>query len=613
VLRPEVLRGLPPLRLPAPDALGRGAIGAGREIVAGLAVAARGIARAAIHASGATRTFLAATGLYLATAWILVFILGTVALDAWSRVANASYVLFSRDPHLGAIGFVWNPLPSLLVLPILPFKTLWPALLEQGFAANIVSAVAMGLAVVQVRGFLVDGNVVRPVRLALTALFAIHPLVLQYGANGMSEALYLLFLVAAARYLVRWARHRELGALVVAGVALGAAYLTRYEALAAGVGAVATVGLISAGTGPGRLRDRLAVAAADALVLGTPIAAMFLAWAGASLLIVGSPFETFTSAYGNAAQLRAQGGVEAGAQGVGYLLRQAAGIAPGLAVALPLAALVAWRRRDPAILAIGGILGGTMAFSGLVFVAGSSFGWLRFLIAAIPLVTLLAGLLVSRARPVGGRTLSTLRSQAHEGSEPRSRSATYRRGGARLASLAATATLGLVAIVSAAVGVPRSADTMLDRQLSRGDEAAQLQAVVASTIRGGPPPALGWHVGGAEIANTIDSLAFPRGSVLLDSFDGFPIIVNSSRPDQFVITSDRDFLATLADPAAFGVRYILVPRPVGNTQLDAVGQRFPDAYRDGDGVGRLIRDFTRPEYSWRLYEVGAVSPVAPAG
>ena len=37
--------------------------------------------------------------------------------DAWSRITNAYYVLYSRDPHLAAIGFIWNPLPSLMAIP----------------------------------------------------------------------------------------------------------------------------------------------------------------------------------------------------------------------------------------------------------------------------------------------------------------------------------------------------------------------------------------------------------------------------------------------------------------------------------------------------------------
>src|ERR1041385_9278526 len=50
---------------------------------------------------------------YIALGSYLALVLHAYHGDAYSRVANAYYVLYSRDPHLAAIGFVWMPLPSL--------------------------------------------------------------------------------------------------------------------------------------------------------------------------------------------------------------------------------------------------------------------------------------------------------------------------------------------------------------------------------------------------------------------------------------------------------------------------------------------------------------------
>ena len=80
--------------------------------------------------------------LYLAVAVLLVRH-DILFADAMSRVGNACYVLFSRDPHLPAIGFVWNPLPSLVLLPILPLKSVAPWLVTHGFAGAIQSALLM--------------------------------------------------------------------------------------------------------------------------------------------------------------------------------------------------------------------------------------------------------------------------------------------------------------------------------------------------------------------------------------------------------------------------------------------------------------------------------------
>src|SRR3954447_15479957 len=53
-------------------------------------------------------------GLSLAVAAVLVLRYYRIPADAMSRVANGSYVYRGADPHLAAVGFVWNPLPSLL-------------------------------------------------------------------------------------------------------------------------------------------------------------------------------------------------------------------------------------------------------------------------------------------------------------------------------------------------------------------------------------------------------------------------------------------------------------------------------------------------------------------
>ena len=60
----------------------------------------------------------------------------------------------SRDPHLAAIGFVWNPLPSLAAIPLVALRGIWPPLATKAFAGCVVSALCMAGAVVQLRGFL---------------------------------------------------------------------------------------------------------------------------------------------------------------------------------------------------------------------------------------------------------------------------------------------------------------------------------------------------------------------------------------------------------------------------------------------------------------------------
>jgi len=222
---------------------------------------------------------------YLAVAVAVILRAHSLIGDAWSRVGNAYYVLYSRDPHLAAIGFVWNPLPSIAVMPLLPFKAFWPDIVATGFAASIVSAVCMTASVWQIHGIALDWGVRRSARILVAVLFGLNPMILYYGANGMSEAMFILTLVVTVRYLGRWAQNGETVPLVVAAMALAAAYMTRYEAVVATAGGAGAVVLISALRRSGPLRDRVGEGLADAVVLLAPFVTVFVGWAVASWLI----------------------------------------------------------------------------------------------------------------------------------------------------------------------------------------------------------------------------------------------------------------------------------------------------------------------------------------
>src|ERR1017187_7516327 len=59
---------------------------------------------------------------YLAFGYVLAFRWHSYFPDAQSRLANGFYVIYSRDPHLAAVGFVWQPFTSLASIPLLLFK-----------------------------------------------------------------------------------------------------------------------------------------------------------------------------------------------------------------------------------------------------------------------------------------------------------------------------------------------------------------------------------------------------------------------------------------------------------------------------------------------------------
>jgi hypothetical protein len=537
-----------------------------------------------LHVPTGALVFVAAFLVYIGVAAVLVFGHHSIVGDAWSRVANAYYVLYSRDPHLAAMGFVWNPLPSMAMLPLLPLKAIWPALVTEGFAANVVSALFMAGAVAQFRAFLADLRLPRLIGPALVLLFAAHPMIVLYGANGMSEAPFLFFLVVGAHQLSKWIERNDSASLAYSGVAIAFAYLTRYEAAAAALFAAVVVALVSFQRAPAG--SRRITALSDVLIFSAPPAFAFASWAFASWVIVGTPFETFTSMYGNAAQVeRASTGiVQATGQGtlngVIYAGAQLLALAPLVVPIATIALLAALRRRDARLLGPLAVFGGVLGFAFAAFISGSSFGWLRFYITLIPLMAAIAALAVAAAVP------------AQAPSSP----APWRRWFSRLSPYA----MGLLMVGMLAVGYPSVVAGMVDDQIGRGEAREQLTELLPGTVAASQYSEDAYLLAG-EVADHVDGLNLGVGAVLTDAANAFPIIMRSGDPRQFVITPDRDFQAILANPVQFGVLYVLVPS--GDPGHDAVTRAYPGMYSDGAGVAQLVGEFTRGPFAWRLYRL----------
>jgi len=483
--------------------------------------------------------------------------------DAMSRVANAYYVLFSRDPHLAAIGFVWNPLPSLAVIPLLLLSPLWPALASDALAGCLVSALCGALAVMFMHRLLGQLGAGRVMRVVLTALFALHPLVLLASATGASEAMLLTVCLYVAAHLVDWLTDNDPWQLVQVGVGVGVAYLVRYEALAVGAAVGVLVLVVTWARSRGRARA-LGMAVLDMVLAVGPIVAAFCLWALASKIIVGSWLETFTSQYGNSAQV---GTFQESIDGIvgtgryarpGYLVEQLARTAP-LAVPLTLVALVvALRRRDTRFLSPVFVLGSVLVFQNLTFLRGMSFGWLRFQITAVPLAVLAVGCLAG----------AVSRSGASRG---------LRRAG--VVTLAGATALTL----------PLAWWTETNPRFAREE------ALAVEVARGGQYPME------QQAAEDIAAMGLPEGSVITDVAYSFPIVLAAEDPRVYAITTDQDFRELLADPRGNGVDYALLTSP-DTAPADAIEEQYPGMWADGAGVATMVRQWRDGRgLTWRLY------------
>jgi hypothetical protein len=527
--------------------------------------------------------FVLALGGYLVLGAYTVLRWNLVMGDALSRLAGANYAIASRDPHLTAIGFVWNPLPTLAMIPSLALRPLWDALGEPGYAATIASATAMAFAVAALHRLAARWGLGRVARGVVVLAFAANPLVALYATNGMSEAFVLAFLIPAVGGLASWIDDtRDTAALVRCSVLVGLGYLVRYEVLAAAAGVALVVAVVTWQRVASE--ERRAAIVGNVMVVLAPSFIGFLVFALSSWLITGSLAEQFTSAYGNTAVIASDSTLTL-SNGIRFSITAVAVLAPLLPLLLAAVLLRNDMRAVRRMFAAFAVLGAVVAFAAASQAAGSTLHFLRFFVAAIPLQLLVAMALVAPREPPDP---GTVRWSADAPARER------RRARSAVAVLAVVGLFGaattFAGMLDPDIGVQEhQLATLLDPRRDSAEERAVLRTFETEQ----------------RVAAFLDRLDLPPGSVLVDVLFGFPIVLASDNPEQFVIPSDRDWAQVLADPVGHGVQYLLTVPDEGRGEVDSLNRRFPGIYAGDADVGPLrldaVNDGGGPD--WRLYEL----------
>jgi hypothetical protein len=528
--------------------------------------------------------------LYLTVACLLAFKYGSYSQDAVARMANGFYVLYSRDPHLASVGFVWEPLQSLSDMVFLIPNHLWPALSHRDMAGAFVSVIGMVGAVHQLRCALLEWGVRRAPRLVLTALFALDPMILYYSGNGMSEGLYLFTLVASTRYLLRWIRTKSLKSLAYAAVALGFCDLTRNEAAGAAVAGLVVVVVVSYAQHAEASGHRLTAAFHDGTIFFLPFLVAAAGWAIASYVIVGQFFPQFTSIYGNSSQEAFLTHKHISGR-ISYELHAITSLAPLFAVILVAALVVAAWRRDARILGPIGVIGGALAFDVAAYLQNSIENFYRYFITVVPLEVLLVGSLFAALPALGAAGTHAEAGSVAPGRGDRHPLASVMAVLACLALLAPAFITTAAAMFNANIGPQESTllGPIFHRHLSAADKSIN---ETYDTVAGD--------------ANDISRLHLPNGSVLFDNFTSCApnIITTIDQPKVFVIPNDRDFRQVLFDPIAFHARYILEADPQGSP-ITATNIQYPTLWSTGDGFTKQVMQIPArsicPEF--RLFHV----------
>ncbi|MCD8139350.1 MAG: glycosyltransferase family 39 protein [Planctomycetaceae bacterium] len=479
-------------------------------------------------------------------AYIVMYKNGYILNDAMARTANAYYVLNILPRKLASIGFVWNPLPSILQLPVLLFNDLWRPLSTHALAGGIVTAVFAAInASLLFRYFRREG-INAAFALLVTALYAFNPFIFFYGSNGMSETIFFTVIIAGVYNFAAWLEDRVTNRLLVVALMLAMGFLTRYETLTLVLGFASSllvvVSLMKDTKSPFVKKPfsmKFHYTVATSIVLFLPVLYVMAIWVIVCWTIMGDPFFFLHSAYSNESQaatavsavVHLRESIHSPANAMVYMaVHSLPFIFPFLLVMGM--RLARGRLFTPETLVFILLIGCFWGFHYVLLLTGKSFGWLRFFSYAFPV----ALVWLPREFARMGKWASRL--------------------------------CGLLLVI----GMTGSA-ALIPYYFSRLELANEEYIMFHHPEENGSAPQLAM----AAIVNT----KYKDAVLLMDSFTTSTLILNLDNAANLITTTSDNFHQVADDPVGHGVDIIILPRPVGVGLLDALNRRYPDMYNYG--------------------------------
>jgi hypothetical protein len=506
--------------------------------------------------------------------------------DAISRTADARAMLFSRDPHLAAMGFVWLPWP---VFAQLPAMLILSPLRQAGFSGPLTTAIGGAITVYLVGRMCGVLNVPRRWAIVATGIFALNPVVVFTAANGMSEEWFWVGAALSFVYLFRWTAYRrptDLGRIAIGGAICAA---VRYESLPflliiALLAAVAGTSPHDVPVGLGRrawrgLRSESRRAASIVVTVLLPAVYVLLLWTFAQVVIEGDPFFWLKAQQAAGHTLLHSPWLPRALTTtsiIGWTLSHVARITPAaFLLAVPLVVRRPFRR---ALTGLGLLLACWFfpVLTAALLVRGSSSGDPRYLEPGVLFVTVAAIWLMSEIR------LGTK----------------WPTWGARCAICGVLA-LGAVTATFALSNPYLSYVEQVNRFFG-GIRGLPLSSVTKGEPAPGPTA---WQ----PIARDVDQHLAGGGRVLIDDNVAFALFVYTRYPDHYLITADRDYQSTLSDPSGRFTYVVQVPGSPLSTQIEGV------LTSSSDGTWRLVRKYIDPNNHQELAELWQLHPLPTSG
>ncbi|OCN00284.1 hypothetical protein A7X67_09470 [Clostridium sp. W14A] len=493
--------------------------------------------------------------------------------DAMSRVANAYYVLFVTPPRLSSMGLIWNPLPSLLEIPLVALSTVWKPMASRAVAGDIVSAAFAALTAMILLQTFQKFRISFGYSLLITLCYALHPYIFYYGSNGMSEGMFIFFLVYCICNLTLWFTYGTGSYIIKMAFGLVGGFLIRYEAIpfAVGIGVCIILNILyNPREKPYWLvgnakRERLHYIEGTLITLYTPAVYAGIVWILLCLAIMGNPLYFLNSGYSNTTQSAFASKVTTIQALIQYvLIRAMPFLVLFLAIVLVRAVKGTIFRYD--FMCLFFLVMSLLSFHVLIYWKGSSFGWLRFFCYSFPIC--IAWMPYEMSAFQNRAELQPQSLPLNLGKETEN----VKKQDKLLFKILFSCSIVLsVALFNQAM----SNSAIYQEEIGTYDYQQSL-----------------------EIADYIND-KLPDKRVLTDVFTTYNVALNVNNFQNLVVSSSPDFEKCVADPVGSEIEYLLVPDPKGVSNYDAINVAYPNLYAQGADWCREVYDFG----DYKLFQV----------
>ena len=169
--------------------------------------------------------FALSLGAY-ASVWVLDQGLMRVLVDQNSHLNLTRQAVDSMTPGISQIGF-WPPLLHVIMVPFIIFDPLYRSGLSGAFTLIPLLAIA-SILIYKLVNLFTDN---KPLSFIASLIFMINPYVLYYSVTPMMEVLFIVNILAIAYFLAKWIKYDRLIYLLLTGIFVALATVSRFEGL----------------------------------------------------------------------------------------------------------------------------------------------------------------------------------------------------------------------------------------------------------------------------------------------------------------------------------------------------------------------------------------------